>query len=131
MKTESLTGGIIKLRNDLQPKFTNNSDVLLYDYQFLTAVESFAKKEREKSKAKVLSTADDPLKEGTVIRGSALRLVLKTSKAPSSFDLDTFIAAILAAYPDVQKHKLRELAGSSNIPGSPRKSYTVENIDDE
>jgi hypothetical protein len=131
MKTESLTGGLIKLRNDLQPHSTNNIDPLLFDYQFHTAVESFAKKEREKSKNKVLALADDPSKKGTIVKGQKLKLVLKTSKAPSTFDLETFIAAILEAYPDVQKHKLRTLASDSTISGSPRKSYTVESMDDE
>lgn len=131
MKTASLTSGIIKLRNELQPAFKNNSDILLFDYQFHTALESFAKKERESSKAKALSLSNDPLKDGTVVKGQKLELILKTSKAPSAFDLDTFLTLIIQAYPDVQKHKLRELAGSAVKEGSPRKSYTVESVDDE
>lgn len=125
MKTDSLTSGIINLRNKLQPQFTDNTDPIIFDYAFFTALESFSKKERETAKEKMLALSDDPEKEGIVLQTSKQIVTLKKTKPSPVFSLTDFIDAIVAAYPDIMKHKLKQLATETVVPSTPRKTYTV------
>lgn len=125
MKTESITSGIVRLRNELQPKFNTNIDPVIFDYAFFTALESFVKKEREKSKEKMLAMSNTPEKEGIVLETPYQRVELKKSKASPVFDLPLFIDNVCKFYPDVMKHKLKELSTESVVEGTPRKTYTV------
>lgn len=130
LKQSTLTSAVIKIRNDLQPKFTDNTDMLIYDYDFFTQLESFAKKEREKSKQKALDASPHADKtDGTILRTVKQELVVKSSKASDVFDLATFIDNV-ADKLGVDKFKLKELATVSVKPGTPRKTYSVEQIDE-
>lgn len=128
MKTESLTSGIVALRNKLQPHYEGNTDPLIFDYAFFTALESFTKKERERAKEKMLALSTSPEKEGIVLQTSMQTVELKKSKASPVFDLSTFIEAICKQYPEIMKHKLKELATESVVDGTPRKTYTVTEL---
>lgn len=130
MKLESLTSGIINLRNSLQPSYKDNISPALFDYDYFTRLESFVKKEREKCKKKLLDLAGED-KDGVLISTPTMNFERKTSAPSQVFSLDLFIDAVLKHYPDVQKHKLRELATTSVVDGSTRKTYTVTQKDDE
>jgi hypothetical protein len=130
MKTETITSSVIKMRNELQPHFTDNVDIMLFDYAFYTALESFIKKEREKAKIKVIDYADKPDDfEGLMIRTKKQLLIAKLSKPRQVFSVDTFIEQVLKTYPNVDKFKLRELAANSKVDGAPAKSYIVEDAE--
>ena len=130
MKTETLTSAVATVRNKLQPHFNDNVDIMLFDYDFFTALESFAKKEREKAKVRCIDYADKPDDfEGTMIKTSSQLFVVKKSAAPQSFDKDAFIEAVAKKF-NIEKHKLKEVATASVKSGTPRTTYTVEKIDD-
>jgi len=121
---------IIALRNKLQPKYENNTDPLIFDYRFWTELEKLAKKEREAALDRAKAFSSDPEKEGLVIKGKALRLMLKISSPPKAFDKETFMNTISEQF-KIEKHKLREIATASVAEGTPRKSYTVEDREDD
>lgn len=129
MKTKTLTTAVVAMRNKLQPHFKDNSDTLLFDYDFYTRLESLAKKEREKSKEIVLSLSSTPDAEGTLVRTKQQLLVCKKSAPTKVFDLDTFIELAVKEL-KIDKHKLRELVPKAKIDGSVRKTYSVEQIDE-
>lgn len=128
MKKETLTGAVVAMRNQLQPHFNDNVDIMIFDYAFFTELESFAKKERDKAKTKVIDYADKPDDyEGTMLKTSKQILSVRLSNAPLSFDLDTFLAEAAKQF-GIDKFKLKELAGKCKKEGTPRKTYTVEEL---
>lgn len=129
MKAESITGAVVKLRNSLQPKYTDNVSPMLYDYDFFTKLESFVKKEREKAKQKCIEYADKPdTASGVLIETPTQQFVLKVSNASPAFSIDKFMEAVSREF-DIPKHKLKELATDAVMPGTPRKTYSVEQKD--
>jgi len=127
MRTESITGGIIKLRNELQPAYSDNISPMLFDYDFFTRLESFIKKEREKAKQKCIDYADKS-GDGVLIETPTQTFELSVSKASPVFNADKFMDLISTKF-DIPKHKLRELSTEAVVPGTPRKTYTVKQKD--
>lgn len=126
MKTETLTSSVAKIRNELQPHFTDNTDIMLFDYDFFTKLESFAKKERERAKTRLIDFADKPDDfVGTLIRTSAQSFSVEQSAAPKSFDKDAFISTVATEF-KIDKFKLKEIAAASVKEGTPRRTYKVE-----
>lgn len=130
MKTETLTSSVVKIRNDLQPHFTDNTDIILYDYDFYTALESWAKKEREKAKEKAIALSSKPADYcGILLRTTKQKLTRSISAAPQQFDLNLFIKSVSDQY-KIDRFKLVELAGNSKSPGTGRTTIRVEENDD-
>ncbi len=126
MRIESITGGIIKLRNNLQPPFKDNVSPMLFDYDFFSRLESFVKKEREKAKLKCIDYADKPsTQDGILIETATQTFELAVSKASPVFNPDKFVELISEKF-DIPKHKLRELSTEAVVAGTPRKTYTVK-----
>lgn len=128
MNKDTVTTSVAKVRSELQPHFKDNVDVLIYDYDFFTKLESIAKKEREKSKEKLLATCDDPKKEGVIIRTAVQQVEHKATAPVKGFNVEVFIELLLKQFPDIPKHKLRQCATEAVVPGEPRRSYVVEQI---
>lgn len=128
-KLETLTASVIRMRNDLQPKFNDNIDPMIFDYDFFTQLESFVKKEREKAKAKMIDFADKPDDfEGVILRTATQQVSVKRSAPAQSFNLDLFIDLVSAKH-GIDKFKLRELVSQSTVDGSRRTTYSVEALD--
>ncbi len=124
---------LIGVRNDLQPKLQQTSDLLLFDYKFWSELESLAKKERESAKKNVLALVDADKKDkpGILLRGGVYHLFQKFSAAPRSFDLQAFINLIIEKYPDVQKHDLVRWSTTDAVTeGTQRRYITTEDNDD-
>lgn len=127
MKTESLTSGLVRLRNELQPSYRDNVSTLLFDYDFFTRAETFIKKEREKAKQKCIDVASVPEdKTGVLLETPTMTFELAISKPGTQFDLDKFIDAICKFYPDVMRHKLRELSTEAVVETKGRRTYSVK-----
>lgn len=128
MKTETLTSSVVKVRNELQPHFNDNIDIMIFDYDFYTKLESFAKKEREKSKVKLIDYADKPDDfVGALLRTQKQLFHVEQSAPPQSFDKDAFINAVAEQF-KIDKFKLKEIATASVKEGTPRRSYKVEQL---
>lgn len=115
------------LIDKLRPKYENNTDPLIFDYDFYTNLEKHAKKERENALNRLI--ADKPVEEGRIVKGKMWALDLKITPM-NLFDKETFIDKILQKYKNVERHVLRELAGVS-LKSSERKYYTAVNREDE
>ncbi len=130
MKTETLTSSVVALRNRLQPHFNDNVSPQLFDYDFFTQLESLSKKERERSKKKLLDMTEKPEDyNGTLIRTPHLIFTRSRSNAPRAFSLDLFIQQVADQF-KIDKFKLKEIATSSVAEGTPRVSLKVEPNDD-
>lgn len=114
----------------LRPKYENNTDPLIFDYDFFTELEKYAKKERADKLNAIVKDPESLHESGRVVRGSAWALDLKVDQT-NSFDKEVFIDNILTHYKDkVSRPILRELAGKSTKPGE-RKSFKAVNREDE
>lgn len=125
MPNETLTTLVVKLRNQLQPTTSNNSDPALFDYLFFTDLEKLAKKERTKSKDHLKAMyqwADDFA--GVVTETTAFILNRKLGKGATSFDKDAFIEAVANQW-KIPKHELIMLASKTTKTGNPRETLEV------
>lgn len=120
---------MVKLLNKLCPKYTNNTDPLLFGYKFWTEAEKLAKKQRVDALSLCLSAAHkDPEDSGIILSGDRLRLELSVSKPILAFDNELFIAKIIETFPEIDRHVLRELATASVVDTNPRKTYKIVEI---
>lgn len=121
-----MIGDILQLRNKLQPKSDSNSDNLQFDYKFWTELESLAKKNRDTSLDAVKGLSDKPDKPGVIVMGKLFHTTLTESKPVLAFDKEEFVKLLNEKYPEIEKHKIRELILMATIPGNTRKSYRTE-----
>lgn len=117
---------LITLRNKKQPKSTSNLDTVQYDYKYWSEIESIAKKERTASLKRLKETAKNPETPGIIMQGQLFETTLSVSEPVRSFDLELFIENILKEFPNLPKHKLRELAASSVVAGARRMTYRTD-----
>jgi len=132
MKTETLTTGVVALRNQQQPQLNDDENITLFDYLFYTELEKLAKREREKAKKRCIDIANKPDDvEGVLFETHRYRLSLSIARPSEKFDLDTFLNSLVETYPDIMKHQVREIAAASVVPGTTfRRTYKVEEISD-
>lgn len=128
MKTETLTSLVVAMRNKLQPQTKSNLDPMIHDYEFFTQLASFADKEREKARDKLIAFADKPADfVGTMIRTENKVFIKKQTAPVKAFSKDEFIEKVATAF-KIDKFKLKELATASVVEGKPRTSYIVEDL---
>lgn len=120
---------LIKIRNQHQPHSKNNNDALQYDYHFWTEVEKTGRAKRAKSLDVLKSACKSPDTPGVIIRGSLYETSLEQTAPYRKFSKELFIELILEAFPEVPKHKLRELATEAVVDDSPRKTYKVRGVE--
>ena len=114
----------------LRPKYENNTDPLIFDYDFFTELEKYAKKERADKLHAVIKDPESLRESGRIVRGKAWALDLKVDPT-NSFDKEVFIDNIIEHYKDkVSRPILREIAGKSLKSGE-RKSFKAVNREDE
>lgn len=122
---------LIALRNKLQPKGFGNTDVLQHDYKFWTEMEKLSKKQREKS-LEVLKDAagfkDGETKPGIIMKSVKYSTEFKQTNPVKTFDKEIFMDSIIAKYPEIPRHVLRELATGAVVDGVVRKSFIVEEL---
>lgn len=121
-----MLSNILAVRNELQPKSSNNVDSVQFDYHFWTDLEKLAKKQRDKAKDALLKVAKNPDKVGVIIRGGLYDTEHKASNPRRVFDKDVFIDLIMKEFPDIiSRWQLVELATRSVVDGAVSHSYTV------
>lgn len=122
---------LIKLRNSKQPTASGNTDVIQFDYLFWTELEKIGKKNRAKALDAVRDASEKPDKPGTILASQRYKTVLKVGSPPQVFDKEVFIDEILKRCPEVSRVVLRECATAAVVDGTPRRTYTVEDMSDE
>lgn len=121
----SILQALLAVRNDVQPKSSNNVDSVQFDYHFWTDIEKVAKKQREISRAALLKVAKNPDKVGVIIRGGLFNTEHKASNPRRVFDKDVFIELVVKEFPEIARWQLVELATRAVVDGSVSHSYVV------
>lgn len=122
----SILQSLLSLRNDVQPKSSNNLDSVQFDYHFWTDLEKVVKKQREKAKDALLKIAKKPEKIGIIINGGLYNTWHKASNPRRTFDKDVFIELVVKEFPEIPRWQLVELATRAVVDGAVSHTYTVE-----
>ena len=121
----SILQALLTVRNDVQPKSSNNLDSVQFDYHFWTDLEKVVKRQREQAKAALLKCAKNPDKIGVIIRGGLYNTEHKATNPRRTFDKDVYIDLLAKKFPEISRWELVALATEAVVDGTVSHTYTV------